>query len=325
VLSEYGVPHPGEFDEPEAGEGQALVEVLAAGLNPVDVATATGEFYEGAPELPSVPGKEGVGMLDGRRVYFDRAVQPFGSMAERALILREKAVELPEDLDDGLAVALGIAGLAGWLPLSWRAELKPGEHVLVLGASGVVGQIAVQAARLLGAGRVVAAARSQDGLDRAREQGADEVVSLDQDQDSLVDALVQATEGRLDVVVDPLWGEPAVAAMKAASSWARFVHVGQSAAPEASVPSNVVRGKPLSILGHRNFAVPPEVVAKAYAEMARHATAGELRVEVERIPLEDVEEAWEKQKASPHKKLVLVPSGGPFGRGNEPSDMDGRG
>jgi NADPH:quinone reductase-like Zn-dependent oxidoreductase len=308
VLSEYGVPRPGEFDEPEANEeGQAVVEVVAAGLNPVDVATATGEFYEGAPELPSVPGKEGVGALEGKRVYFGGAVQPFGSMAERALIRRENAHELPEGLDDGMAVALGIAGLAGWLPLSWRAELKPGEHVLVLGASGVVGQVAVQAARLLGAGRIVAAGRSQEGLDRARERGADEVVSLDQDPDSLIDALVQATEERLDVVVDPVWSDPAVAAMKSASKWARFVHLGQSAGPEATIASSVVRGKSLSILGHSNFAVPLEVRAEAYARMARHAAAGELRVDVEKIPLDMVEEAWERQKASPHQKLVLVP------------------
>jgi NADPH:quinone reductase-like Zn-dependent oxidoreductase len=307
VLTEYGVPHPGEFDEPVADEGEAVVDVLAAGLNPVDVVTASGEFYEGAPELPSVPGKEGVGMLDGRRVYFGAAVQPFGSMAERALVKRENAFELPEGLDEGVAVGLGIAGLAGWLPLSWRAELKPGEHVLVLGASGVVGQIAVQAARLLGAGRVVAAARSREGLDRARELGADAVVSLDEDPESLPDALTGAAENRLDVVVDPLWGEPALAALKAAGNWARFVQLGQSAGAEVSIPSSVIRGKSLSILGHTNFAVPPEVRAEAYAEMTRHAAAGDLRVDVERIPLEKVEEAWEKQKASPNHKIVLVP------------------
>jgi NADPH2:quinone reductase len=307
VLSEFGVPRPGEFEEPTAGDGQAVVEVSAAGLNPVDVVTATGQFYEGAPPLPSVPGKEGVGLLDGRRVYFGATVQPFGSMAERALIDPENAFDLPDDLDDGLAVALGIAGLAGWLPLSWRARLEPGEHVLVLGATGVVGQIAVQAARLLGAGRIVAAGRSQAGLDRARELGADAVVSLDQDADSLPDAMTEAAEGRLDTVVDPVWGEPAVAALKAASKWARMVQLGQSAGAEATIASAVVRGKSLTIMGHTNFGVPGEVRAEAYAEMARHAVAGDLRVDVERIPLDKVEEAWERQKASPNHKIVLVP------------------
>jgi NADPH:quinone reductase-like Zn-dependent oxidoreductase len=307
VLTEYGVPHPGEFDEPQAGEGQAVVDVVAAGLNPIDVTTAAGVFYGGKPELPSVPGKEGVGTLDGRRVYFGYAVPPFGSMAERALIYRGNALDLPEGLDEGVAVAVGIAGLAGWLPLSWRAELKPGEHVLVLGASGMVGQISLQAARLLGAGRVVGAARSREGLDRARQLGADAVVSLDQDPDSLADAITEATENRLDVVVDPLWGEPVVAALKAASDWARIVQVGQSAGAEASIASSLIRGKSLSLLGHTNNAVPPEVSAATYTTLVRHAAAGELRAEVEKLPLEKVEDAWEKQKASPNHKIVLVP------------------
>lgn len=307
VLSEFGVPRPGEFEEPKAGEGQAVVDVAVAGLNPVDVVTATGRFYEGAPELPSVPGKEGVGTLDGRRVYFGATVQPFGSMAERALIDPDNAFDLPDGLDDGLAIALGIAGLAGWLPVSWRAKLKPGEHVLVLGASGVVGQVAVQAARLLGAGRVVAAARSKEGLERTRSLGADAVVSLDQDPDSLVDAMVTAAEQRIDVVIDPVWGDPAAAALKAASKWARMVQLGQSAGAEATIASAVVRGKSLTIMGHTNFGVPGDVRAEAYAEMARHAAAGELRIDVEAFPLDRVEDAWERQKASPNHKLVLVP------------------
>jgi NADPH:quinone reductase-like Zn-dependent oxidoreductase len=307
VLSEFGVPRPGEFEEPAAGEGQAVVDVAVAGLNPVDVVTATGQFYEGPPPLPSVPGKEGVGTLDGRRVYFGPTVTPFGSMAERALIDPEDAFDLPDGLDDGLAVALGIAGLAGWLPVSWRAKLEPGEHVLVLGASGVVGQVAVQAARLLGAGRVVAAARSQNGLERARALGANAVVSLDQDAGTLENALAEAAGGRIDVVVDPVWGEPAVAAAKAASKWARFVQLGQSAGPEATVESKDVRGKSLTIMGHSVFQVPRDVRAEAYAEMARHAVAGDLRIDVEELPLDRVEVAWERQQASPNHKLVLVP------------------
>ena len=111
-------------------------------------------------------------LSDGQRVYFDSPVLPWGSMAERTLIAAGSGYPLPEGLPDGLAVALGIAGLAAWLSLTWRAELQAGEHVLVLGASGIVGQVAVQAAKLLGASSVVAAARSQQGLERARARGA---------------------------------------------------------------------------------------------------------------------------------------------------------
>src|SRR5271163_216791 len=214
VLHEYGVPRAEDFEDPSAGPGQALVEVLAAGLNPVDVAICAGRFYAGRPPLPSVAGREGVGMLDGARVYFDAPIAPFGSMAERALINPVSTYAVPEGVPDGVAVALGISGLAAWLALTWRAQLKPGEHVLVLAASGVLGQIAVQAAKLLGAGRVVAAARSEEGLARTIELGADASVRLDGRED-LSAALAQAGDGRIDVVLDPLWGEPLVAALGA--------------------------------------------------------------------------------------------------------------
>lgn len=306
VLHEYGVPAPSEFEEPVAGPEQAVVEVLAAGLNPVDASISAGRFYGGRPPLPSVAGREGVGTLDGARVYFDAPVAPFGSMAERALIDPRATYEVPDEVDDGVAVALGISGLAAWLALTWRAQLQQGEHVLVLGASGVVGQIAVQGAKLLGAARVVAAARSQPGLDRALELGADAAVRLGE-RDDLPAALADAASGRIDVVIDPLWGEPAAAAIDAASFGARIVHLGASVSPQATISSAAVRGKTLLIMGHTNFAAPPETKAEAYRAMAQEAARGELRVEVLRLPLEQVEDAWGQLQASAHRKLVLVP------------------
>jgi NADPH:quinone reductase-like Zn-dependent oxidoreductase len=308
VLHEYGAPRYGEFDEPVAGEGQVVVEVAAAGVNPVDLAKAAGTFYAGKPPLPSVAGSEGVGHVagEGRRVYFDMPIVPHGSMAERALVVAEGLVDVPDGLDDGVAVALGIAGLAAWLPLVWRAHMQPGETVLVLGATGVVGQIAVQAAKLLGAGRVVAAGRDADGLLHAAELGADATVSL-AEEDDLTAAFRAAAEGDVDVVVDPLWGAPAVAALGALGVGGRLVQIGQSAGAEASVPSAFVRGRLADIRGHTNFLVPAEVRHEAYRRMAEHAAAGELVVDVERIPLRDVADAWERQRAGAHRKLVLVP------------------
>jgi NADPH2:quinone reductase len=307
-MHDYGVPRPDEFREPQAGDGQAVVEVSAAGLNPVDVAICAGRFYAGAPPLPFVAGREGVGLLEGRRVYFDGPIAPFGSMAERALIDPQATYDVPDAIEDGVAVALGISGLAAWLSLTWRAQLKPGEHVLVLAASGVLGQIAVQAARSLHAGRVVAAARSQEGLQRCLELGADAAVQLGA-VDDLPAALTQAADGRIDVVVDPLFGEPFVAAVNAASFAARIVQVGAGAGSESTVSSAPIRGKALAILGHTNFAAPREVKQEAYASLVALAAAGELKVEFEAIELERVAEAWERLAAGAHRKIVLVPPG----------------
>jgi len=306
VLHEYGVPSADEFEEPSAGPEQAVVEVLAAGLNPVDVAICAGSFYAGKPPLPSVAGREGVGTLDGARVYFDAPIAPFGSMAERALVDPRSTYPVPDEVEDGVAVALGISGLAAWLALTWRAELKEGEHVLVLAASGVLGQIAVQAAKLLGAGRVVAAARSPEGLARCMELGADASVRLDEPGD-LSAAMAQAGEGRIDVVLDPLWGEPLVAALGAASFGARVVQIGAGAGAEATIPSAAIRGKMLVLMGHTNFAAPPEVKREAYARMADAAARDEIEVDVDPLGLDQVGEAWRRLAAGSHRKIVLVP------------------
>src|SRR3954452_20787150 len=181
ILRAYdATPEPGDFEEPVDGDGAVAADVLAAGLNPVDLRKAAGAFpLAPKPPLPSVAGWEGIVRLEeGSRAYFADPVPPHGALAERTLVDPAATHPVPEGVDDGVAVALGIAGLAGWLALSWSAKLREGETVLVLGATGTVGQVAVQAAKLLGASRVVAAGRNAAGLARAAEVGADETVSL---------------------------------------------------------------------------------------------------------------------------------------------------
>lgn len=309
ILHEHGKPpEPGDFEDPAPAEGQVVVDVEAAGLNPVDLSIASGSYFAGAPPLPSVVGREGVGRTDdGTLVYFDRPAVPYGSFAERAPVDRSSLIPLPVELDPALATCFGIAGLAAWLALEWRARVTDGETVLVLGASGVVGQIAVQAARLLGAGRVVAAARDRDLLAAARERGADATVEIGA-VDDLAGALREACGGDgPNVVVDPLWGEPAAAAIEACAPRARLVQLGQSAGAEASLRSAAIRGKLLAILGHVNWAAPDDVKRPAYERMVEHAAAGRIEVDVERVPLEEVAGAWRRQQQSPHHKIAILP------------------
>lgn len=310
VLRELGgLPAVEDWPEPQAaGGGQTVVQVLAAGLNPIDVSTGSGTFYGGSPDLPYVVGKEGVGRLgEGRAVYFGDSVAPFGAMAQRSLIDAGTAIDLPEGIEPTAALAFGIAGLAAWLALEWRGQLAHGETVLVLGASGVVGQVGIQAARLLGAAHVVAAARSPEGLRRATELGADALVALDGSEDDLAEAFRRATRGGADLVLDPLWGEPAVAALQATRPGGRLVNLGQAAGGTAEIASAAVRGGRRSILGHANFATPPEVRREAFLRMLDHSARGQLRIVVETFDLERVGEAWERQQSSPGRKLVVVP------------------
>ena len=302
ILREYGgVPELGDHPEPE---GDGVVEVLAAGMNPVDARIATGTFPNERHEVPYVAGKEGVGRrADGSLVYFDRSVEPFGAFAP--LGLPDGGYAVPDGLDPALAVCLGVSGLAAWLPLSWRAPVPEGGTVLILGASGVVGQIGVQVARILGAGRVVAAARSEEGLRRAARLGADATVQLTGDD---ADALKAASDGGYDIVLDPLWGAPAVAAIGAMKPFGKLVELGQSAAAEAKLASVAVRARPVDILGYTNYTPPADLLRAGYEALAGHAAAGRIDVAIKRLGLDDVPEAWKLQASSPHAKLVIEPA-----------------
>ncbi len=301
VLHQPGVPSPGEFDDPRPDERHEVARVLVAGLNPVDLFIAAGQF--GSLPLPSVAGLEGIAELaDARRVYFQRPPAPYGSMAELAPVDPTQTFEVPDDLDPGLAVALGVAGLAAWLPLKERAHLQPGERVLVLGASGVVGRIGVQGAKLLGAGHVVAAARSREALKELRALGADDAVVLEGD---FATALKQAAGGGYDVVLDPLYGPPLEAALAAMAPGGRAVNIGVQAGDTINLPISSFRMH--TLIHHSNGQISYEGRRAAYEEMAAHAAAGRLRVPIERFSLDQVAEAWERQAKGPHRKLVIIP------------------
>jgi NADPH2:quinone reductase len=301
-------PVVGEVAEPERGEGQALVQVTAAAINPVDISTSLGKYYGGVPEVPYVMGREGVGrVLEGDRldpgtqIWFQPPVG--GAFAEYAIADEDRSIVLPDGTDHALAVALGIAGLTGWLAVEWRAHVRGGERVLVLGATGIVGLVAVQAARILGASHIVAAGRDADALEAAREAGAHETVVIDTDAAEGPDPL----PGPFDVVIDPLWGRVAEAAVPAAAFSGRYVQLGQSAGPEATLRSGDIRGKSLAIMGFTLGHVPQDKQEAAYRRLIELASSGDLKVERETLPLDWVGEAWRRQQDSPHRKLVLVP------------------
>lgn len=282
-------PIVGEAPEP-AGES---LEVLAAPLNPIDRAVAAGLFYGGHPPLPFVPGCECVGREAGGRVVWTfgggLGLARNGAMAERAEP-GSVVAEVPDGADPALAAALGIAGLAGWLPVAWRAPVREGDRVLVLGATGFAGQVALQAAGRLGAAHVVAAGRDPERLERALELGADEAVPLDGDF------------GEPTYVFDPLCGEPLERAVAAAAPGARIVQLGQGAGPTATLPSAAIRGKQLELYGFSDFAVPADVLAEHYRRLVRHVLAGEIRIDVERVGLDEIGDAWSRPG-----KLVACP------------------
>ena len=227
-------------------------------------------------------------------------------MAERFAADESELWEIPAEADAVAAAALGIAGLAGWLAVEERGRIQEGDRVLVLGATGTVGSVAVQAARLLGASRVVAAGRDAARLERSVRLGADATVHLDGGGD-LEGAFREAfPDGGPDLVIDPLWGPPALAAIAIAPIGMRFVNLGQSAGAAVELTSASVRGRRLEIIGHTVFETPHDDLARGHRAMLAHVAAGELDVDVETYPLEQAAEAWQAQKAGPAHKLVVT-------------------
>lgn len=310
-------PEVAERAEPAGGPDGGLVDVLAAPITPLDVLCASGTSYFGAPATPYVPGVQGVGTLAaplgelaaGSPVWFatSAGMAPGdGSMAQRAAVTADDVVALPPGVDPVLAGALGLSAVAAWMCLTWRGRLAPGETVLVLGAGGAVGETAVQLARLAGAGRVVACARSAFALDRARRHGADATVLLD--GDDWTARMVAATDGGPDLVIDPLSGPPAAAALASLRTGGRLVNLGGSAAPACSVDSATLRSRSLDVLGYTNNALDPARRRDAVQAVARFAAAGELTVLHERVPLDDAADAWIRQRdGAARGRVVLVP------------------
>jgi NADPH:quinone reductase-like Zn-dependent oxidoreductase len=296
------------FAEPEAIDGAVVVAVLAAALTGLDKAVARRVHYVKMPDGPFVLGREGVARRsDGRRIYFNlnAPVAPFGSMAERVLIDPRFAFTVPDGVADDVAAALGNAGLAAWLGLSWRGRIRPGETVLILGATGVSGLIAVTAAKRLGAGRVIAAGRDREALQRARRLGADETVALTAATD-LVAAYRDAAGGSVDVVMDYVCGAPAEAALEVLATYGRLVHIGTRAGPAMTVPGATARRSCIDIMGFGYYHAPVEMQAEAFAELCRLATSGEIALDVETRPLSDIAVAWDAP-ASDRRRQVLIP------------------
>ena len=302
VSSADATPEYAEVDPPAAQADGVIVEVSAAALNPVDLQLAAAA---GPDQFPFTPGREGVGLdPDGRRVYFERTLAPHGSLAPLAVAPAGTTIELPDGVEDTTAVAFGVAGLAGWLSLERRAKLERGETVLVLGAGGAVGQVAVQAARLLGAGRVVAAARSSASRERAERLGADATVDLSSGDD-IAAAITDATAGGAHVTIDTVWGAPAAAAIKASAAGGRHIQIGEAAGAEAPIAAGPLRMRQIAVMGYANAHVPDDAKRDAYLRILDHATAGRLKLEIVVSPLAEIDEIWRRQRESKGVKHVV--------------------
>lgn len=293
------LPRYQEFPEPVPGDGEVLIRMRTAGLHPIVKALAAGSHYASGGELPMVPGVDGVGTLeDGKRVYVTFARKPWGTMCERTVAPRARLLPLPDGIDDLQAAAIANPGMSAWLSLKERARVEAGETVLILGATGVAGQLAIQAARLLGARRVVGVGRNVEALGEA---GLDAGIALGE-EDAVREAFAAEAAAGIDVVIDYLWGRPTellleelAKGFRASSTRAtRLVEVGGSAGPTITLPAATLRSVDVKLMGSGFGSVPLDLVTAAIPAVFKMAAEGKLTIDVEAVPLSEVESAWNR-------------------------------
>ncbi len=315
VVTTFGsAPRYQEFPVPvPAGDDEMLVDVLAAGLHPRVRSQADGSHYTSTDELPLVPGIDGVGRgPDGKMRYFILPEEAMGAMAEQTVIDIRRSVVLADTIDPVAVAAAMNPAMSSWVALRRRVQFQAGQDVLVLGATGNAGQLAVQIAKLFGAGQIIAAGRAAGRLAALAALGATATVQLDGDADDIARRLGQVAAD-VDVVIDYLWGEPAVAAMTTVVtsradrhkplSW---IQIGSVAGPTAPVPSAALRAARLQIVGSGQGSVSAREYLAELPALAEEIAAGTFDVDARAMPLADVEQAW-AAAADARKRIVLTP------------------
>jgi NADPH:quinone reductase-like Zn-dependent oxidoreductase len=307
-------PHYRQFEVPQPTDGdQMLVDVLAVGLHPRVRSGASGTHYTSTGTLPMIPGIDGVGRRpDGKRIYFVADDDVVGTMADKALVDPRRSIELPDSVDAATVAATMNPAMSAWVALRVRVPIEPGQSVLVLGATGNAGTMAVRVARLLGAGRVVGAGRDLERLNALTALGADQVVRLTDDAGATGEALAEAAAD-VDIVIDYLWGRPAQQAMMAlltarsdCSRQLNWIEIGAIAGPMIELPSVALRSANLRLQGNGQGAVSARAYLAELPSLIEQIGAGTIALTATCKALADVEAIW-GAKDAPGERTVLVP------------------
>lgn len=315
VLHEIGgIPRYEDFPDPVAGEDEVVVAVRAVAVENVDKAVAAGEHYSSEQflaELPMIPCFDGVGTLpDGTLVGFGMPRTPYGALAEKTVVAADAVVPVPDGVDPAVAVVMGSAITA--MSIRTAAGFTPGETVLVQGATGVAGRLAVKVARLLGAGRIVATGRDDDALREVLAIGADTVINTAVPDDDLAAAFTDARQDGYDVVLDYLWGRPTEILLRTLvpESFAfprptRIVQVGESAGATFTISADSLRTSGVEFYGAAK-GLDPATMGEMYGRIVDWTRAGQLTFDLERVPLRDIEAAWQRTDLR-GRRLVVEP------------------
>jgi NADPH2:quinone reductase len=319
VIEQFGdIPQYRDFTDPPVGDEDILIEVTAAVLENFDKLTASGTHYASRhifPGFPAIVGHSGVGKTtEGTLVAFGGVLPPFGTMAEKAVIPRKYnmyVTPVPNGIDPLVAAALPSSALTSFFPLKYGARLEHGETVLINGATGVSGKLAIQVAKLLGAGRIIGSGRDVAGLHTILQLGADAAIDLKQSDEEIKEAFTKEAGKGYDIVLDFLWGHPTELLLETivpkqvgfAKHITRFVQIGQSAGANIVLPAETLRTSGLLLMGIGK--VLPDVIPEAVQQVWEWIQNSKLSIDVEQVSLKDISAAW--QRKSEGKRIVIIP------------------
>ena len=321
VIRTFGdIPHYEEFPDPTPDKDDTLIQVQAVVLENFDKMTAAGKHYASNhlfPAFPAVVGHSGVGTLaDGTLVSFGGVKPPYGTMAEKAVIPQQYTMYIspvPDGVAAIVAAALPASALTSLLPLKYGAKLQSGETVLINGATGVSGKVAIQIAKLLGAGRIVGTVgtgRDEEGLRSIMQLGADTGIGLKQPDEDITEAFLQEAGKGYDIILDFLWGHPTELLLRTlvpkaagfATHRTRFIQIGEAAGSTISLSAETLRTSGVEMTGAGN--IPPEVLPEAVKQVWEWIKEHKLQIDIEEVPLKDIAEAW--QRKTEGKRIVIV-------------------
>jgi NADPH:quinone reductase-like Zn-dependent oxidoreductase len=318
VLHKFGDPPKYEdFPDPAPGEDEVLIQVKAVPLENVDKMMAEGTHFASQQflsTLPAIVGFDGIGLLeDGGLVGFGGAKAPYGAMAEKTVVPKEYTVPVPDGIDAVTAAAMPASALTSLFPLKWGAKLQLGETVLINGATGVSGKLAVQIAKLLGAGRVIGTGRNPQSMKKVLELGADAVIDLKQSDEELAEAFKKEAGKAYDVILDFLWGHPTEVLIKTlvpvelsfAKGRIRLIQIGEKAGTTISLSADSLRTSGLEIFGGA-AGVTPEAIGEGAQQVYDWIKVSKLHMEIEQVPLKDIESVW-KRADFQGKRIVVIP------------------
>lgn len=306
------IPTYGDFTNPVPSDGEKRITVTASAISQVAKSRASGAHYSASKQFPFAVGIDGVGRLDdGQRVYFALPKDPYGSMAEISVAPASHCILIPDDLDDITAAAIANPGMSSWAAMKERAKLVAGETVLINGATGAAGRLAVQIAKHLGAKKVIATGRNIDTLQSLKALGADVTIQLTGDATALENSFKEQFSQGVDVVIDYLWGKSAESLLIAAANTTadsvpvRFVQVGALSGDEIQLHSTVLRSSAIQMMGCGIGSLPLSSFMIAIQELLHATVSGGFKIATKTFPLTQVDQAW-LQSDGPERIVIVI-------------------